>query len=207
MPNWCDNCIVLRHADPKMIDRALNSKGLLMEFLPTPQELLDTVAGYMGNTEEQAALEAQQRTNIERYGYKHWYDWNCANWGTKWDRPLEIIDFPDVNTLSAYFESAWSPPVQAYRKLEELGFEIEAYYVSLESKYFGRYTTEYGEDLLEFEEYGEGFGLRRSSRLFANRLQGMREPEKMVRFLQNVKSQLCSFDCFNDDFWKKFQEN
>ena len=148
MPNWCSNGITLRHADPAMIDRAQKSDGLLMEFLPTPQDLIDTVAGFKGE-DEREAHEAQQRANIEKYGYKDWYDWNVANWGTKWDFTLENVDRPDPNTLTAAFDSAWSPPVEAYRRLEELGFEIEAMYYEPGMAFCGSYTTEFGEDTYE----------------------------------------------------------
>lgn len=149
MPNWCSNSITLRHADPAMIDRVMNSKGLLMEFLPTPQDLTDTVAGWMGE-DKQAAHEAQQAANIEKYGFKDWYDWNVANWGTKWDFELENKERQDPNTLTAAFDSAWSPPVTAYEKLMELGFEIEAMYYEPGMCFVGKWDN--GVD--EFFEYG-----------------------------------------------------
>ena len=128
MPNWCSNGITLRHSDPAMIERVVKGQeGLLMEFLPTPKELLDTVAGFVGE-DKQAAHEAQMKSNLEKHGYANWYDWNIANWGTKWDFALESIDRTDANTVVASFESAWSPPTTAYERLMELGFEITAYY-------------------------------------------------------------------------------
>jgi hypothetical protein len=128
MPNWCSNGITLRHADPTMIDRVIKGKeGLLMEFLPTPQDLVDTVSGFVGE-DKQAAHEAQMDRNVALYGYKDWYDWNINNWGTKWDFALENVERVDANTVSAAFESAWAPPTGAYEKLMELGFEIKAYY-------------------------------------------------------------------------------
>lgn len=149
MPNWCNNGITLRHTDPAMIDRAMNSKGLLMEFMPTPQELVDTVAGWMGE-DKQAAHEAQQAANIEKYGFKDWYDWNVNNWGTKWDFELENKDRVDANTLTAAFDSAWAPPINAYARLELLGFEVTAYYYEPGMAFVGKYAD--GED--ECIEYG-----------------------------------------------------
>ena len=119
MPNWCNNSITIRHSDPAMIQRVINSKGLLMEFFPTPQDLLDTVAGFPGE-DQREAHEAQMKRNLEKYGYKDWYDWNVANWGTKWDVDLEDPELLDPNTVSAWFDSAWAPPVNAYEKLIEL---------------------------------------------------------------------------------------
>jgi hypothetical protein len=111
-----------------MIERVLKGReGLLMEFLPTPKDLTDTVSGFVGE-DKQAAHEAQQLANIAKHGYKDWYDWNINNWGTKWDFALESIERTDANTVSGSFESAWSPPTTAYERLMELGFEIEAFY-------------------------------------------------------------------------------
>ena len=141
MPNWCNNGITLRHADPAMIDRVIKGKeGLLMEFMPTPQELTDTVAGFMGE-DKRAAHEAQQARNIEKYGFKDWYDWNVANWGTKWDFALENIERQDANTVTAAFDSAWAPPIGAYEKLMELGFEVTAYYYEPGMAFVGKWDN------------------------------------------------------------------
>ena len=156
MPNWCNNGITLRHADPAMIDRVVKGKeGLLMEFIPTPQELVDTVAGFMGE-DKRAAHEAQQRANIEKYGFKDWYDWNVANWGTKWDFSLENIERVDDNTVTAAFDSAWAPPIDAYVKLCALGFEIEALYYEPGMAFVGKFVgdeNDYSDDCIEYGEF------------------------------------------------------
>ena len=155
MPNWCNNGITLRHADPAMIDRVIKGKeGLLQEFIPCPQELLDTVAGFLGE-DQRAAHEAQQRANLEKYGAKDWYDWNVANWGTKWDFALENIDRPDANTLTAAFDSAWAPPIQAYERLCALGFEIEAMYYEPGMAFVGKFTGNSEDSYDDYREYGD----------------------------------------------------
>ena len=140
MPNWCSNGITLRHADPAMIDRVIKGKeGILMEFLPTPKDLLDTVAGFPGQDKEAAHL-AQQAANIEKHGFRDWYDWNVNNWGTKWDFALENVERQDANTVTAAFDSAWAPPTEAYRQLCALGFEIEAMYYEPGMGFVGKFT-------------------------------------------------------------------
>lgn len=142
MPNWCYNGVTLRHKDPAMIDRVVKGKeGLLMEFLPTPQELIDTVAGFMGE-DKRAAHEAQQAENVRKYGHKDWYDWNIANWGTKWDFSLENLERQDPNTVTASFDSAWAPPTDAYVKLCALGFEIEALYYEPGMGFCGKFIRD-----------------------------------------------------------------
>lgn len=144
MPNWCENYIELTHTDKSLIKRAkeaLEGKsavatvGFLQEFLPIPQELIDTVAGWLGaGTKEQLELEAKSKANKEKYGYENWYDYAVAEWGTKWEvhdaRGVKIYRKPGDNyMLAAYFDTAWGPPIQAYRKLmDQYGFCIKAYY-------------------------------------------------------------------------------
>ena len=128
MPNWCSNGITLRHADPQMIERAakaLQEGKFLQEFIPCPQALIDTVSGFVP---EQAALEAKQSANRELYGYSTWYEFNIANWGTKWDVSSDNVEIADANTVTAGFDSAWAPPIRAYEQLMEQGFEVEAFY-------------------------------------------------------------------------------
>ena len=153
MTNCCSNGITLRHKDPAMIERVLKGKeGLLMEFYPTPQDLLETVAGYPG-ADKEAEHEAQKARNIEKYGAKDWYDWNIANWGTKWDFALENIDRSDANTVTAAFDSAWAPPVIAYEKLCSLGFEIEAYYWEPGMCFCGKWTGDENDSYDDYYEY------------------------------------------------------
>lgn len=143
MPNWCANGVTLRHADPAMIQRAakaLQEGNFLQEFIPCPQELLDAVAN--GQTNE--ALVAQ-------HGYSSWYDFNIANWGTKWDVSSENVEIEDANTLSASFDSAWSPPIAAYERLMEQGFEIEAFYYEPGMGYVGKWADGV-DDCYEYHE-------------------------------------------------------
>ena len=50
-------------------------------------------------------------------------------WGTKWDVGDDhTIQWIDEHTVHFYFDSAWSPPIAAYEKLQALGFKIDAMY-------------------------------------------------------------------------------
>ena len=154
MPNWVSNGITLRHADPAMIDRVQHpaTDGLLSEFLPTPQALIDTEATWFRDDSPRAAEhKLKEEANVAKYGAKNWYDWNIANWGTKWDFELENVNRIDEYTISGSFESAWSPPIEAYKKLEELGFEVEAFYHEPGMAFVGKYQG----GLDEYVEYNQ----------------------------------------------------
>jgi hypothetical protein len=116
-----------------MIERArlaLIDGKFLNEFIPVP-ESLHIVAGRVGDDTDpkQIELEAQEKANLEAHGYKTWYDFCVSEWGTKWDVGGDGIEPMVVgNTLTASFDSAWSPPTAAYEKLMDLGFTVKGYY-------------------------------------------------------------------------------
>lgn len=153
MPNWCNNTLNIRHEDPAMIERAKAAfaRGeFLNEFIPCPQDLIDTVSGFVG--EEQEALEAKQEANRAKYGYPTWYEFNVANWGTKWDVGAgdgSTVD-QDANGVVFNFDSAWAPPIAAYERLMEQGFEILAYYFEPGMAFAGKWED--GCD--DYYEYG-----------------------------------------------------
>lgn len=132
MPNWCQNTATFRHKDPTMIDRVVKGaagEGILQELLPCPEELQNPDSTTSGGP------------NAAKYGYESWYDWQIANWGTKWDLCEADANRTSDNSVDLSFESAWSPPVAAYRKLEELGFEVNAYYYEPGMCFCGHYDA------------------------------------------------------------------
>ncbi len=179
MPNWCNNNLTLEHDDPAMITRAkeaLDRGEFLQEFIPVPQELKDTVSGFLGEDQRQAH-EAQQKRNVEKYGYANWYDYCVAEWGTKWDvgGDGQSDIHPDGRMLHTTFDSAWSPPVNAYEKLEQLGFRVNALFYESGMCFAGSYQDGFCEEVpLEglsaddiennYPELDEAFGISESIR-------------------------------------------
>lgn len=153
MPNWCNNSVELYHKDPTMIERArkaFNDGALLEEFIPVPQDL-KIIAGFLGNGDEQTALELQEQANLATHGYKNWYDFCVNEWGTKWDVGGEGYPAEDIpEGLMLTFDSAWSPPIAAYEKLMAQGFSVRAMYYEPGMAFAG--IWEDGDD--DFYEYG-----------------------------------------------------
>ena len=52
----------------------------------------------------------------EKYGFDNWYDWRCANWGTKWNASETSYD-KENQTLR--FDTAWSIPYPVIAKIAE----------------------------------------------------------------------------------------
>jgi len=109
------------------VEAAVQRQELLNEFVPVPEALKETVAGSHSDANEQAALAAQEKANLELYGYANWYDFCVGSWGSKWDVDAEIL-VADAHSIDLAFDSAWSPPVAWYERMVALGFEVDAYY-------------------------------------------------------------------------------
>ena len=153
MPNWCNNSVEIYHDDPAMIERvrtAFNGEGLLNEFIPIPQDLRDIVAGSVPVAEE-AEHKAKEQANRDKHGYTNWYDFCVNEWGTKWEIGADGNPAQDIpGGLMLGFDSAWSPPIAAYEKLETQGFRIRAMYYEPGMAFAG--VWEEGQD--DYYEYG-----------------------------------------------------
>jgi hypothetical protein len=155
MPNWCENNLALRHADSAMIQRARDAYAngtFFNEFVPVPEDLHIT-AGKLGDPILQEELEAKEQLNRDTHGYANWYDFCVNEWGTKWDVGGDdsLIVAHERDLLTVIFDSAWAPPIEFYRKMEVLGFEVEAYYHEGGMAFVGSYID--GDD--DYMEYGD----------------------------------------------------
>jgi hypothetical protein len=137
-----------------MIQRAydaLERGEFLSEFIPVPEEL-KIVAGMVSDPDAQKKLEEDTARNLEELGYGNWYDYCVGEWGTKWDVGEQGCSdvHPEGKMLHAHFDSAWSPPVNAYEKLVDMGFRVEAMYYEPGMGYAGTYSDGY-DNTIELE--------------------------------------------------------
>jgi hypothetical protein len=123
MPNWCYNNMTV-HGDRESLEKlttAITRKDEdgnefhdLTVLFPIPEELqIKRVFLSADSTNpEHLELAKKYEANKEKYGYQTWYEWCNANWGTKWSPSIqewEIHDYNGGSTISAYYETAWSP--------------------------------------------------------------------------------------------------
>ena len=202
MPNWCNNTLTLEHDDPAMITRAkeaLDRGEFLNEFIPVPEDLKIT-AGYLGDADEQKKLEEATARNVAELGYGNWYDYCVGEWGTKWDvgGDGQTDIHPDGKMLHTSFDSAWSPPVNAYEKLEQLGFRVNAMFYESGMAFAGSYADGNCEDFsLEdmsaddieqnYPDLDECFGISESIREYEAENE---EPEELTEWIKDGQEKL-----------------
>ena len=138
MPNWCSNNLYIKGDEaeikrfvdevtlPKNPEVPFTEYSIIHKLYPCPTELAETVKGFYANNEDgtksekQIAMELQQEKNLVKYGYETWWDWCVEKWGTKWgDHDTDVL-YADSNFLEIYFQSAWSPPTEAFKYISTL---------------------------------------------------------------------------------------
>lgn len=120
MPNWCENFLSIT-GNPEEMDKfhEIIKTGdgeyeLLERLYPTPEDLK------IGNVS--TVPDEKQLNNLEKYGYKSWYDWRIDKWGCKWPESSlhvsqEYGSIGDLNQIAFRFETPWGPPNQAFDKI------------------------------------------------------------------------------------------
>lgn len=68
--------------------------------------------------------------NIQKYGYRDWYDFCVTKWGTKWNvDPGECyIDEMSDGSLKITFDTAWSTPAEIWQELANKGLNFNVAY-------------------------------------------------------------------------------
>jgi hypothetical protein len=150
MPNWCSNTIEIEGTKEQInafvsFLEEQNGKNWFNFFRPCPQELVDTVSGFVGE-DKQSVHEAQQKSNIEKYGHADWHSWSIDNWGTKWNCDAQDwmkIENPseDQASVTFWFDSAWSPPTALYEFIESNSeFIVTASYLEEGMSFVGQFS-------------------------------------------------------------------
>ena len=131
MPNWCANEVDIYFPDECSMEKQLEIRQAInVPLVKDIYEEVDTDDWFSFEKivpqpkHKKVAIEGKEPLNykyvLENGEEFDWYDWNCDNWGTKWDRcDLEIID-NDKNSICIRFETAWGPPEEVHNKVREI---------------------------------------------------------------------------------------
>ena len=115
MPNHVTNAIEFANQEDFELAKTklLNGDGYVdFELLvPQPPNV------YLGNT---------SREDEQDFGTFNWYDWNRANWGTKWNA---YDSSAEEETRIIRFDTAWSPPYPILTALSRHVPNFTHYYI------------------------------------------------------------------------------
>ena len=137
MPNICENRLEIHTTNTNFVRWIENfckkgeveyddfspapPTGLFQYIAPMPSELEGTTKG---NKPPEWQVD-NSGILIDRYGADNWYDWQCNNWGTKWDVYCNNIkdwfvkkEWKGPYHITLEFDTAWGPPTEAIKRLK-----------------------------------------------------------------------------------------
>ena len=131
MPNWCRNRVTAyaRNGNEQDITKIIeifeSKDSVFGKIIPSPDwsnipnekgELPKVVEHKQPNGEVSfVTTEFPSGKQDSR-----WYDWNIANWDTKWDITNSVDIEAEEDMLELNFSTAWSPPESICHKLREM---------------------------------------------------------------------------------------
>ena len=96
-----------------------------------------------GSKERLDELETAAENNELLKAIQHYDEWNyndfVETYGTKWEPQGIDVHRDDAETLTLNFDSAWSPPIDAYNILAETVNDIDALFAEPGMDYCGAY--------------------------------------------------------------------
>ena len=153
MPNWCGNDFYVQGSRRQLKRFIKMNMGYPVRYPPikgekeekesrekhfcfnamirTPQEVINI--GYDGGDMVSEELMKKARETGADVFPIDGYNWNIANWGTKWDIYNEKITKSEIkwigkNKIYLFFDTAWNPPFRWFEKIvkrfPQLTFEM-----------------------------------------------------------------------------------
>ena len=124
MPNWCTNQLIV--CGPvtwiDLFHEKITVGGgyeIMNNLYPCPEDLTGYPSRH-GTIPDSDPDKERKLANVEKYDAVDWYDWCITNWGTKWaDCHTQKVDESEtvdhsLKKVMFRFDSAWSPPVEAF---------------------------------------------------------------------------------------------
>ena len=131
MPNWCSNSLTIKGDASTLV--------ALKEIIESDGEgLLEAIAPLGGEWDYSKAVET---------------------WGTKWDISTEGLAYTDngdgTAEITGYFDSAWSPPIEAFHALSQDwdSCYIELLYEEPGMCFVGCWDSEGADDHYEYSDF------------------------------------------------------
>lgn len=149
MPDWSFNHLFIKVDTPQQLRSVIQSiagdSKQEIDFnrvIPEPPELLTVESPNHKNPDEM----------IKKYGHPDWYMWRNAYWGTKWNARNSGFEIESPTSISAHFDTPYSPPLPVIQKLiEKLSFAYIEFSYEAESNRWGKLTFDNGELIEDIE--------------------------------------------------------
>ena len=131
MPNWCHNRVDVYSENKTDLEKVLDifsNKNVFAQIIPEPDWSKIPFKGELPQVREMKSPNGKTFGTVTEFSDgtqdTRWYDWRLENWDTKWDvHDAEIEEErwkDELESFTATFDTAWSPPEAICRRLRDL---------------------------------------------------------------------------------------
>ena len=131
MPNWCKNRVDVYSENKTDLQKVLDifsNKNVFAQIIPEPNWSKIPFKGELPKVREMKAPNGETFGTVTEFADgtqdTRWYDWRLENWDTKWD--VHEVDIEEdrwkdeLESFTAEFQTAWSPPEAICRRLRDM---------------------------------------------------------------------------------------
>lgn len=133
MPNWCSNTLIIK-------GKTKDISKLIKQVEITESEGTELHAKNFFSFHKIIPRPVSEDSN--------WYNWNCDNWGTKWDscETSVSLDWEDSGEIIYCFETAWNGVPDVIHELAKQHKKLSMNYVFYEGGmgFYGEQSYEKG---------------------------------------------------------------
>jgi hypothetical protein len=82
----------------------------------------------------------------------NWYDWNCNNWGTKWEPTHYEKNQVTAEIVDIQFDTAWSPPIEFFNTCADIydKLRFKCYFIDEMGNFCGMFDVKGDEHTIEY---------------------------------------------------------
>lgn len=151
MPNWVYHKVLIEGTNEvikNIISKYFTKKdsGYYLDFnlvIPQPKSVEDCPDKYVRKDKIN-----EPPTELDERPWFDWYNWNCDNWGTKWNTNREDTNiYVSDGLIEIYLSTAWSPATNIFEKIlkDNTGISISGIYADESRNFTGYFETIDGE--------------------------------------------------------------
>jgi hypothetical protein len=98
-------------------EETVESPFSFWNIIKPADELLDEYYGVTTKSTLSEGLSILAKVAVEMATSNGWYEWNCRNWGSKWNACDIDVTVDEPTHLTYVYNTAWSPSLEAIQEL------------------------------------------------------------------------------------------
>ena len=134
-------------------EESVNSPFSFWNIIKPADDILDVYYGVIDDKVKIEGLSIIDQIHLDFAGSNGWYEWNCRNWGSKWNACDTDFTVDEATHLTYVYNTAWSPSLEALQELSRQYPELTVHIDYLEEQGWGGERSYKGGEVTYSLEY------------------------------------------------------